>query len=149
MQTSPLISGYSSGRQLTTSKKARALPTNTPPRCMMMRPRSNGLRRLTSLVSIFLLSVAVSAEEAVFRDVQFPSSKGQLTNATLKFSDESKLVEARLSDGRVVTVMYSQIDTISYDEEAPPETGTCSGNAFAWDRHHCGVHQIQEPLARN
>jgi len=82
---------------------------------MMMHPRSNGLRRLACLVSIFLLCVAVSAEEAVFRDVQFPSSKGQLTNATLKFSDESKLVEARLSDGRVVTVMYSQIDTISYE----------------------------------
>src|SRR5205823_3779642 len=44
-----------------------------------------------------------------------PSSKGQLTNATLRFSDQDKLVEARVSDGRVVTVMYSQIDTISYE----------------------------------
>jgi hypothetical protein len=73
------------------------------------------LRRLACLISLFLLSATMCAEETVFRDVQFPSSKGQLTNATLKFSDESKLVEARLSDGRVVTVMYSQIDTISYE----------------------------------
>lgn len=64
---------------------------------------------------MILFSVAVSAQEAVFRDVQFPGSKGQLTNATLKFSDEDKLIETRLSDGRIVTVMYSQIDTISYE----------------------------------
>ena len=73
------------------------------------------MRTFGWIASVILLSLAAAAEKSVFRDVQFPSSKGQLTNATLKFSDESKLVEARLSDGRVVTVMYSQIDTISYE----------------------------------
>ena len=73
------------------------------------------MRRLTSLVSIFLLSVAVSAEEAVFRDVQFPSSQGQLTNATLRFSDDDKLVEVRVSDGRVFNVPYARIGNISYE----------------------------------
>src|SRR5947207_5633555 len=82
--------------------------------CMMIRPRCNAVTRSACLVSVIVLSVAAVAEETVFRDVQFPGSKGKLTNATLRFSDQDKLVEARVSDGRVVTDMYSYIDTISY-----------------------------------
>jgi len=62
-----------------------------------------------------LFSVAAAAEETIFRDVQFPSAKGELANATLRFSDDDKMVEVRVSDGRVLTVQYSQVDTMSYE----------------------------------
>ena len=73
------------------------------------------MRRSPRLISVVLLSVVAAAEETVFRDVQFPSSKGKLTNATLRFSDDDKLVEVRVSDGRVFNVPYARIGNISYE----------------------------------
>ena len=71
------------------------------------------MRTFGWIASVILLSLAAAAEDAVFRDVQFPSAKGELTNATLSFSDEDKLVEVRVSDGRVFSFPYAQIDSIS------------------------------------
>lgn len=73
------------------------------------------MRRHAWLLSVMLFSVAAAAEETIFRDVQFPSAKGELANATLRFSDDDKMVEVRVSDGRVLTVQYSQVDTMSYE----------------------------------
>ncbi|PYV59627.1 MAG: hypothetical protein DMG98_05175 [Acidobacteria bacterium] len=73
------------------------------------------MRTFGWIASVILLSLAAAAEKSVFRDVQFPSSKGQLTNATLRFSDDDKLVEVRVSDGRVFNVPYARIGNISYE----------------------------------
>jgi hypothetical protein len=67
------------------------------------------------ILSVMLLSVAAAAEDAVFRDVQFPVSKEKLANASLRFSDEDKQIELRVSDGRVFKVEYAQIKNISYE----------------------------------
>ena len=73
------------------------------------------MRRHPWLLSVMLFSVAAAAEETIFHDVQFPSAKGELANATLRFSDDDRMVEVRVSDGRVLTVQYSQVDTMSYE----------------------------------
>src|SRR5207244_794819 len=78
--------------------------------CMMIHPRCGPVRRSPRLISVVLLSVVAAAEETVFRDVQFPSSKGKLTNATLRFSDDDKLVEVRVSDSRVFNVPDARIE---------------------------------------
>jgi hypothetical protein len=67
------------------------------------------------IVSVILLTLASAAEETVFRNVQFPSAQGGLANATLRFSDDDKLLEVRVSDGRIFTLPYSRVDTMSYE----------------------------------
>lgn len=71
--------------------------------------------RIGRLFLTVLLASLATAEETTFRDVQFPSAKGDLTNGSLTFSDNSQQVMVRTSDGRLLTVPYAQIDNISYE----------------------------------
>jgi hypothetical protein len=67
------------------------------------------------LLVLFFLATGALADEATFRDVQFPSAMGSLTRASLAFNDKDKQVIVRVSDGRLFTVRYDQIDKISYE----------------------------------
>jgi len=71
--------------------------------------------KLTQLLLLIGLTVCAAAEETTFRTVQFPSAKGSLANASLVFNDQDKQVEVKVSDGRGFTVLYGQIDKISYE----------------------------------
>jgi len=73
------------------------------------------MTRILGLICVVLISLTAAGEDAVFRDVQVPSAKGELTNATLTFNDADNQVQVRVSDGRFQVVPYSQIDTISYE----------------------------------
>jgi hypothetical protein len=82
--------------------------------CMMASPM--GFRaRIRSLILMILVAGLATAEEITFSDIQIPSVKGELTNASLTFSDNSQQVIVRISDGRLFTVPYVQIDNISYE----------------------------------
>lgn len=67
------------------------------------------------LLLVIVLASLVSAEETTFRDVQFPTAKGSLTNASLAFNDQQKQVELRVSDGRSITLPYAQIEKVTYE----------------------------------
>lgn len=71
--------------------------------------------KLAQLLLMIGIAFSAAAEESTFRTVQLPSAKGSLTNASLTFNNEDKQVEVRVSDGRVLTVLYGQIDKISYE----------------------------------
>ena len=60
------------------------------------------MKRTLCLVCFALFTGAAVAEEAVFRDVQFPTPRGKLANASLRFSDGEKQIEVRVSDGGAV-----------------------------------------------
>ena len=70
---------------------------------------------LPVLAAVILSTTAAMAEETVFRDIQFPSSKGKLANASLTFSDETKAITVRVADGREITIPYDQIEKFSYE----------------------------------
>lgn len=67
------------------------------------------------LLLVLLLTSLAVAEETTFRDVQFPTAKGSLNNASLAFNDQDKQVEVRVSDGQSFTLPYAQIDKVSYE----------------------------------
>lgn len=64
---------------------------------------------------MILLAGLATAEEDTFRHIQVPSAQGELKNGSLTFSDTNQQLIVRTTDGRLLTVPYSQIDKISYE----------------------------------
>jgi hypothetical protein len=64
---------------------------------------------------MILLVGLAAAEEDTFRHVQIPSPQGELKNGSLTFSDINQQLIVRISDGRLLTVPYGQIDKIYYE----------------------------------
>lgn len=73
------------------------------------------MRSFSVLLAVLFLAAGALADEVTFHDVQLPSAAGSLTNASLAFNDKDKQVIVRVSDGRLLTVGYDQIDKISYE----------------------------------
>jgi hypothetical protein len=48
--------------------------------------------RIAALICMILTALITATEDAVFRDIQLPTAKGELTNATLTFSDSEKKI---------------------------------------------------------
>ena len=67
------------------------------------------------LIVLTLLAGVATAQEDTFAHIQVPTALGQLNNGSLTFSDNNQQVIVRISDGRLLTVPYSQIDKISYE----------------------------------
>jgi hypothetical protein len=66
-------------------------------------------------IALILLASLATAQEDTFPHIQVPTALGQLNNGTLTFSDNNQQVMVRISDGRLLTVPYAQIDKISYE----------------------------------
>src|SRR5262249_48757579 len=82
---------------------------------MMVRQDEPPMTRTLGLICVVLTSLTAAGEDVVIRDVQVPSAKEELTNASLTFSDSENKVQVRITDGRFEALPYSQIDTISYE----------------------------------
>jgi hypothetical protein len=78
-------------------------------------PAELNMKSSSVLLAVLFLAAGASADEATFRDIQFPSATGSLTSASLAFNDKDKQVIVRVSDGRLFTVGYDQIEKISYE----------------------------------
>ena len=78
------------------------------------RPNEN-VRVLAPILAAFVFLGFADADETTFRDVQFASAKGELANASVTFSDDTKAIVIHVSDGPLVNIPYDHVDSLSYE----------------------------------
>jgi hypothetical protein len=67
------------------------------------------------LIAVGMAISAAFAQDTVFGDVQLPGAKGTLTNATLRFADDEKVVVVHSADGNSLQIPYDRVDKLSYE----------------------------------
>lgn len=71
---------------------------------------------LSASLLIVMASVPGHANDASFRRIKVPDSKGRIVNAVLTFSDNDKAVEVQpVKGGNPVSIPYAEIDKCSYE----------------------------------
>jgi hypothetical protein len=73
------------------------------------------VRTILSALLLYFAATVCLAEDASFRRISVPDSKGRPTKAVLTFSDSGKAVEIQPAKGASITIPYNEIDKFAYE----------------------------------